>query len=102
VSNETRHVKTLNEFKEFIMSIIIIIIIQGIFPSHADFFYWFLESLGETSNERFFFFFSFVQETPGDVWFVVLIHGVTTIYHQATGMSIFPASMYLGKIALDI
>lgn len=83
------------------MSIIIIIISQGISPSDTDFLLLiFLVSRGNFQWEILFLFFC-----AADTWQCVvhsLIQGVTTIYHQATGLRIIPASKFSEWIVFGI
>lgn len=83
------------------MSIIIIIIIQGISTSDTDFLLLiFLVSRGNFQWESLFLFFC-----VADTWQCLvhsLIQGVTTIYHQATGLDIILASKISERIVFGI
>lgn len=91
------------------MSIIIFVIIQDTFPSDTDFFFLLLilllllflfVSRGIFQWEILFLFFCAV-----DTWQCLvysLIQGVTTIYPQAIGSVIIPASKFSERIGLGI
>lgn len=101
VSNEIRHIKTLNEVKKLLW-VSPSLSSSKIFP-HLTLTFLLLNCLvsrGIFQLEILFLFFCAV-----DTWQCLvhsLIQGVTTIYHQATGLVIIPASTFSERIVLDI
>lgn len=76
-------------------------------PRHFPIWHWFFfllsfRSLGETSRERFFFFFS---SCAVDTWKCLvhsLICGVSAVYHQAADLSFISTNMIFKKTVLAI